>query len=47
LQGWEGLTPSANVYSEPYDLEFDNQGNLWVVDAASNMVLRFAYAASE
>jgi len=47
LQGWEGLTPSADVYSEPYGLDFDNQGNLWAVDAASDMVLRFVYTASE
>jgi DNA-binding beta-propeller fold protein YncE len=47
LQGWEDLAPSPDVFSRPYGLDFDNQGNLWAADAASNMVLRFAYTASE
>ena len=47
LQGWEGLTPSADVFSEPYGLDFDSQGNLWAADAASNMVLRLVYTPSE
>jgi predicted membrane-bound mannosyltransferase/sugar lactone lactonase YvrE len=47
LQGWEDLAPSGEIFSRPYGLDFDNQGNLWAADAASNMVLRFAYTASE
>ena len=47
LQGWEDLALSPDVFSRPYGLDFDNQGNLWAADAASNMVLRFAYTASE
>ncbi|BBB49266.1 flippase activity-associated protein Agl23 [Pelolinea submarina] len=47
LQGWEDLAPSSEIFSRPYGLDFDDQGNLWAADAASNMVLRFAYSVSE
>ncbi len=46
-RGWEDLAPSSEIFSRPYGLDFDDQGNLWAADAASNMVLRFAYSVSE
>ena len=47
LQGWEDMAPSSDIFSRPYGLDFDDQGNLWIADAASNMVLRFAYTTGE
>ncbi len=47
LRGWEGLSTSPEVVSRPYGLTFDGQGNLWVSDTVSNMVLRFATGSAQ
>ena len=36
---------SANALSEPYDVKFDNLGNLWVADMANNRVVGFETTA--
>ncbi len=41
IKGWKDLVLSEELYSRPYGLDFDAQGNLWVSEAASNAVLRF------
>ncbi len=43
LAGWEGLALSSETISQPYGMDFDSEGNLWISDAASNMVLRFPF----
>jgi len=43
LAGWEGLALSSETISQPYGMDFDGEGNLWISDAASNMVLRFPF----
>jgi predicted membrane-bound mannosyltransferase/DNA-binding beta-propeller fold protein YncE len=45
ITGWEDLSPSGEFYSQPYGLDFDDQGNLWVSDGASSLLLRFKYLA--
>lgn len=47
LSGWEGLSLSSDTYSQPYGLDFDSENNLWVSDAASNMILRFDFGVGE
>jgi DNA-binding beta-propeller fold protein YncE len=41
IQGWQDLSVSPEVISRPYGLDFDSQGNLWVSDAAMNVIMVF------
>jgi sugar lactone lactonase YvrE len=41
-----GATATSSSLSSPYDVAFDAQGNLWVVDSSNNRVLEFAYPFS-
>jgi len=41
IQGWQDLSVSSEVISRPYGLDFDAQGNLWVSDAAMNVIMVF------
>ena len=41
IQGWQDLSVSSEVISRPYGLDFDSQGNLWVSDAAMNVIMVF------
>ena len=41
VRGMQDLAYSMDIFSSPYGLDFDPEGNLWVSDAASNMILKF------
>jgi uncharacterized protein (TIGR03663 family) len=41
LHVWTGFNLSEDIASQPIDLKFDSQGNLWVSDATSNVLLVF------
>ena len=41
IQGWQDFSVSSEVFSRPYGLDFDAQGNLWVSDAAMNVLMVF------
>jgi len=41
IQGWQDLSVSPEVISRPYGLDFDSEGNLWVSDAAMNVIMVF------
>ncbi|HEY59336.1 MAG TPA: TIGR03663 family protein [Anaerolineae bacterium] len=41
LRGWEILSLSEDIISQPVDLVFDIHDDLWVSDASSNMILIF------
>jgi len=47
LAGWEGLSLASDIFSQPYGMDFDTEGNLWVSDAGSNTILRFTFPGSE
>lgn len=41
IQGWQDLSISSELFSRPYGLDFDAQGNLWVSDASMNVIMVF------
>lgn len=41
LNGWEGLSTSSDVFTKPFGLDFDEQGNLWVSDGSANLLAYF------
>jgi predicted membrane-bound mannosyltransferase/sugar lactone lactonase YvrE len=41
IQGWQDLEVSSELISRPYGLDFDAQGNLWVSDASTNVIMVF------
>ena len=41
IKGWQDLSVSSELISRPYGLDFDQSGNLWVSDAAMNVIMVF------
>ncbi len=41
IQGWQDFSVTSELISRPYGLDFDQQGNLWVSDAAMNVIMVF------
>ncbi|MCJ7511455.1 MAG: TIGR03663 family protein [Anaerolineales bacterium] len=44
LQGWGDFGATESTFDLPTGLEFDAQGNLWVVDAGNGRLMRFSLA---
>lgn len=47
IQGWRDFAVSSEFNSQPYGLDFDKEGNLWVSDGESNLLMRFNAIESE
>jgi DNA-binding beta-propeller fold protein YncE len=47
ISGLQDISPSTDIFSQPYDLAYDHEGNLWVSDAGSSLLLRFSPAGNE
>ena len=43
IQGWENMAPTSEMITQPAGLDFDDQGNLWISDASSNLLMKFNY----
>jgi DNA-binding beta-propeller fold protein YncE len=41
IRVWNNLSISSELLSRPYGIDFDSDGNLWVSDAAMNIIERF------
>ena len=41
MRGWQDLSISIDILSQPYGMDFDSQGNLWICDGASSKLLVF------
>lgn len=41
IRGWQDLSVSIDMLSQPYGMDFDGQGNLWICDGASSKLLVF------
>ncbi len=41
VRGWQDLSVSSEMISQPYGLDFDPNGNLWVADSFMNVLMRF------
>jgi|GEM_PF-55967 len=47
VRGWQDLSVSADLFSQPYGINFDPTGNLWVVDASMNVLMRIDFNGTE
>jgi DNA-binding beta-propeller fold protein YncE len=47
VRGWEDLSISADLFSQPYGLDFDPTGNLWVADTSMNVLMRIDFNGPE
>ena len=41
IQGWQDLAISSELISQPFGLDFDADGNLWVSDSVMHILMRF------
>jgi len=41
IKGWQDLSITSELISQPYDLDFDENGDLWVVDGMMDVVMQF------
>nr|MBP6086853.1 NHL repeat-containing protein [Pelolinea sp.] len=41
VRGWQDLAISSEMLSQPYGLDYDSKGNLWVADGLMNVLMRF------
>lgn len=41
LRGWRDLAVTDDLISQPFGLDFDVHGNLWVTDGLANVLMRF------
>lgn len=41
IRGWHDLAVSSEFFSQPYGLDFDPEGNLWVSDSSMHILMRF------
>jgi predicted membrane-bound mannosyltransferase/DNA-binding beta-propeller fold protein YncE len=39
VRGWQDLSISEDLFSQPYGLDFDPAGNLWVADSSMNVLM--------
>jgi len=42
VRGWQDLSISDDMFSQPYGLDFDPEGNLWVADSSMNVLMQFS-----
>lgn len=42
IRGWQDLSISSDLISQPYGIDFDASGDLWVADGLMNVIMRFS-----
>jgi sugar lactone lactonase YvrE len=47
VRGWQDLSISTDLFSQPYGLDFDPAGNLWVADSLMNVLMRIDFNGIE
>lgn len=47
VRGWQDLSISSDLFSQPYGLDYDPAGNLWVADASMNVLMRINFKGNE
>jgi DNA-binding beta-propeller fold protein YncE len=47
VRGWQDLSISSELFSQPFGLDFDPDGNLWVADSSMNVLMRFDLQGEE
>ena len=47
VRGMQDLVTSSDLFSQPYGLDFDSGGNLWLSDGSSSVLMKFEYQFDE
>ena len=47
IQGWQDLAISSELISQPFGLDYDADGNLWVSDSVMHILMRFDLVVNE
>lgn len=47
VRGWQDLSISAEMLSQPFGVDFDPEGNMWAADSSMNVIMRFDHQTQD